>query len=238
MILRTPFFILTSFLLFISFFILLFVFPVGGAIDLHLIQPWVSLHGTFPYKNDWFLEKLNHTYVKQLLTAVYVAFFFLWCASFKVGKLKPQRWQYGYMFWVSMLCTCIVGLLKAHSSQACPWYMTHETATGFIWDFSATAGHCFPGGHASTGFALITGYFVYRLDQKQRAWFYLFAGMLIGFAMGWAQMMRGAHFLSHNLWTAWVCVAINLVCYTFTYKRHQQIAKRVSVPLYVSDVVK
>lgn len=150
----------------------------------------------------------------------------------------PQRWQYGYMFWVSMLCTGIVGLLKAHSSHACPWYMTHETSTGFIWDFSATAGHCFPGGHASTGFALVTGYFVYRLHQTQRAWFYLIAAMIIGFAMGWAQMMRGAHFLSHNLWTAWVCVAVNLVLYALTYKRHQALTNRNSIPLSTIDVVK
>ncbi|MCU4580214.1 phosphatase PAP2 family protein [Acinetobacter gyllenbergii] len=238
MILKSPFFLWLSFLLFVSFFILLWVFPVGGTIDLQLIQPWVSLHGSFPYKNDWFLEKLNHTYVKQLLTVVYVAFFFLWCASFKVEKLKPQRWQYGYMFWVSMLCTGIVGLLKAHSYHACPWYMTHETTMGFVWDFSATAGHCFPGGHASTGFALITGYFVYRLHQTQRAWFYLITGIIIGFAMGWAQMMRGAHFLSHNLWTAWVCVAINLVCYALTYKYHQAVANRNSIPLPTIDVVK
>ncbi|MCH7305882.1 phosphatase PAP2 family protein [Acinetobacter higginsii] len=238
MILKTPFFALMSFLLLVSFFILLFVFPVGGTIDMQLIQPWVSQHGGFPYKNDWFLDKLNHTYVKQLLTLVYVVFFFLWCASFKVEKLKPQRWQYGYMFWVSMLCTGIVGLLKAHSYHACPWYMTHETPTGFIWDFSATAGHCFPGGHASTGFALVTGYFVYRLYQTQRAWFYLVAAMIIGFAMGWAQMMRGAHFLSHNLWTAWVCVAVNLVLYAFTYKRHQAITNRNSIPLSTIDVVK
>lgn len=238
MILKTPFFALMSFLLLISFFILLFVFPVGGTIDMQLIQPWVSQHGGFPYKNDWFLDKLNHTYVKQLLTLVYVVFFFLWCASFKVEKLKPQRWQYGYMFWVSMLCTGIVGLLKAHSYHACPWYMTHETPTGFIWDFSATAGHCFPGGHASTGFALVTGYFVYRLYQTQRAWFYLVAAMIIGFAMGWAQMMRGAHFLSHNLWTAWVCVTVNLVLYAFTYKRHQAITNRNSIPLSTIDVVK
>lgn len=238
MILKTPFFALTSFLLMLSFFILFFVFPVGGIIDLHLIQPWVSLQGTFPYKDDWFLDKLNHSYVKNLLIAVYLIFFFLWCASFKVEKLKAKRWEYGYMFWVSILCTAVVGFFKSHSAHACPWYMTHETATGFIWDFSATAGHCFPGGHASTGFALVTGYFVYRLSHQGRAWFYLFAGMVIGFAMGWAQMMRGAHFLSHNLWTAWFCIAVNLVIYAITYKRHQQAANHKAVPITTVDVVK
>ena len=136
-----------------------------------------------------------------------------------------------------MLCTCTIGLLKAHAAHACPWDMTHQTATGFVWDFSATAGHCFPGGHASTGFALVTGYFCYRLQDRHRAWFYLFAGLILGFTMGWAQMMRGAHFLSHNLWTGWICLAINLVMYAITEKYHAARSNRNSVPQTQPDVI-
>lgn len=238
MIIKTPFFLLTSFLLLISFFILWWVFPVGGSIDMYLIQPWVGTFGDFALKGDWYLAKLNHTYVKKVLTLVYISFFLLWIASFKVEKLKANRWKYCYMFWVSMLCTCVIGLIKANAAHACPWAMTTATTTGFTWDFSATAGHCFPGGHASTGFALVTGYFVYRLDEQKRAWFYLFAGILLGFAMGWAQMMRGAHFLSHNLWTAWICFAINLVVYALTYQRHLIHSNIIDTPKVLPDVVK
>ena len=88
MILKTRFFLIASFLLFVSFFILLFVFPVGGAIDLYLIQPWVGTFGDFALKGDWYLAKLNHTYVKKVLTIVYVSFFLLWIASFKIEKFK------------------------------------------------------------------------------------------------------------------------------------------------------
>lgn len=98
MIIKTPFFLLTSFLLLISFFILWWVFPVGGSIDMYLIQPWVGTFGDFALKGDWYLAKLNHTYVKKVLTLVYISFFFLWIASFKVEKLKANRWKYGYMF--------------------------------------------------------------------------------------------------------------------------------------------
>ena len=157
---------------------------------------------------------------------------------FKIEKLKAKRWQYGYFFAISMLCTCVSGLIKAHAAHACPWAMTTATSTGFIWNFSATAGHCFPGGHASTGFALITGFFIFRLDQKKLAWFYLFSGVVLGFAMGWAQMMRGAHFLSHNLWTAWICMAINLLCYALSYRYHLVFAQRNSVPLNSPNVLK
>lgn len=217
MLIRSSFFLWTTCLLIISTLVLIFIFPVNGNIDLYLIRPWVNTSGHFPLRDSWYLAQLNHRYVKHLITAVYVAFFILWCASFKVEGLKAQRWSYGYMFWVSMLCTCLIGFIKAHSSYACPWDMTHESATGFLWDFSANAGHCFPGGHASTGFAVMTGYFVYRLSQPKRAWFYLGAGLILGFMMGWAQMMRGAHFLSHNLWTAWIILAINFSCYLLTF---------------------
>ena len=218
--LKSRFFLVAALLLGLSFFILCFVFPVGGKIDLYLIQPCVSPFGEFALKQDWYLATLNHRYVKDVLIVVYLTFLVLWMATFKVEQLKEKRWQYGYLFWVSMLCTCVVGLIKAQAAHACPWSMTHKTITGFVWDFTATAGHCFPGGHASTGFAFVTGYFAYRLNEPQRARFYLYAGLILGFAMGWAQMMRGAHFLSHNLWTAWLCFGINIVCYALSYQRH------------------
>ena len=72
---------------------------------------------------------------------------------------------------------------------------------------SATAGHCFPGGHASSGFAVLAGYFIYRVTQPKRAYFFLIAACILGMGMGWAQMMRGVHFFSHSLCIGWVtCV--------------------------------
>jgi membrane-associated PAP2 superfamily phosphatase len=37
---------------------------------------------------------------------------------------------------------------------------------------------------------------------------------VLGFSMGWAQMMRGEHFLSHNLWTAWLVWLVLFVLFT------------------------
>ena len=66
------------------------------------------------------------------------------------------------------------------------------------------AGHCFPGGHASGGFALMAFFFAFREYQPNFAMAMLALALVLGFSMGWAQMMRGEHFLSHNLWSAWV----------------------------------
>jgi len=122
-------------------------------------------------------------------------------------------------FSMVVLTTASIGILKSQSAHACPWDMTIPTHNGILWDFSATAGHCFPGGHASSGFALMAGYFVYRISNRKRAYFLLIGAVILGLAMGWAQMMRGAHFLSHNLWTGWIIWCINVIGYTlFSHK--------------------
>ena len=206
-------------ILLFSFILLQLLFPVAGQLDLVLIQPWTGLHGQFPWRHDWFLETLNHKYVKNLLILCDVSFVTLWLASFKVKALAAKRWQYAYLFWILILSTSVVGILKSQSGHACPWNMTQTTATGFLWNFSLSHGHCFPGGHAATGFALMTGFFAFRKAAPKRAYFYLGAGLILGFAMGWAQMMRGAHLLSHNLWTAWVVWCCNVALYPLFYKR-------------------
>ena len=213
------FFLGNSLLLGVLFLVLWFVFPVGGAIDMHLIQPWIDSTGHFPLKNNWYLVEINHKILKHIVIAFYVCVLITWITSFKSEKLKAYRWQLGYLFWVSILSTAVVGLLKAHSAHACPWSMTEQTVAGYIWNFSARNGHCFPGGHASTGFSLISGFFVFRKSNIKIAYFFLFIGLVLGFTMGWGQMMRGAHFLSHNLWTGWVIFAFNLILYRIFYKK-------------------
>lgn len=204
-------------------------FPVGGSLDLQLISPWIDQSGHFPYRDIWVLSVLNHQIIKKILIALYALFFILWLGSFRYKAWKSLRWSYGYLFWVSIFSVSLIAGLKSLSAHACPWDMTHATYTGYLWDFSARHGHCFPGGHASAGFALISGYFAFRLQQTQRAKFYLLAGCLLGLAMGWGQMMRGAHFFSHNLWTGWIVWALNVFIYSICmlYKYRHQFKKSI-----------
>lgn len=66
-------------------------------------------------------------------------------------------------------------------------------------------GRCFPAGHASGGFALLS---LAGLARTRRGWT---AGILIGLASGWTmglyQMLKGVHYLSHTVFTmnlAWI----------------------------------
>jgi membrane-associated PAP2 superfamily phosphatase len=38
-------------------------------------------------------------------------------------------------------------------------------------------------------------------------------GVVFGLWLGWVQVMRGAHFVSHNLWTVWVVWVVLLLMY-------------------------
>lgn len=60
-------------------------------------------------------------------------------------------------------------------------------------------GHCFPAGHASGGFALLSLICFYK-TRRQKFLAFLFA-MSMGTAMSGIQMLRGLHYLSHQLVT-------------------------------------
>lgn len=183
---RSRFLLTQTLLLIFSFLILLNFFDIGGVLDLQLIYPFIDDQGQFPLRQQWALAELNHRYVKDLLILVYITLLLAWLASLKWQNWHTQRWEFGYFFSMVVLTTASIGILKSQSAHACPWDMTIPTHNGILWDFSATAGHCFPGGHASSGFALMAGYFVYRISNRKRAYFLLIAAVILGLTMGWA----------------------------------------------------
>ena len=44
------------------------------------------------------------------------------------------------------------------------------------------------------------------------AWLVGIAALALRFGLGWVQQMRGAHFLSHTLWSLWISWAVVLLC--------------------------
>lgn len=113
-----------------------------------------------------------------------------------------------------------VSLLKSLTHVACPWdlaryggpqataaplYATREAA--------GAAGHCFPAGHASAGYAWVALYFAALLWRPRWRWHGLAIGVATGLLFGAGQQLRGAHFLSHDLWTLVVCWTMSLALY-------------------------
>jgi membrane-associated PAP2 superfamily phosphatase len=116
-----------------------------------------------------------------------------------------------------------VSLLKSQSIHHCPWDL--QRYGGFalylrLFDklpAGAVAGHCFPAGHASSGLWL-AAFAVFWLPERPRMAAIVFAlGLVPGLLMGWMQQMRGAHFLSHTLWSAWIATLVFVLTARFLY---------------------
>lgn len=106
----------------------------------------------------------------------------------------------------------LIALGKATTNVYCP-YEIHHYGGKFPYvklcesypanDHPAKRGRGFPAGHASGGFALMS---LAGLGFSRRArWLGLSVGLGMGSAMGFYQMIKGAHYLSHTLISAILC---------------------------------
>lgn len=77
------------------------------------------------------------------------------------------------------------------------------------------ASGCFPAGHASAGYAWLALYFFAREVQPKLRYWALGAGVCLGLVFGIAQQIRGAHFVSDDLWTAAVCWLVGVGLFVF-----------------------
>jgi membrane-associated PAP2 superfamily phosphatase len=177
---------------------------------------WFGTRYGFGLRDNWFLVNVMHQGAR---TAAWVVMAVLLIAiGWPVGVLRrlDQRGR------VQLALTGIAALLavsaiKQASHVSCPWdvqdfggiapYVSH-----WAWSMRDIGpGGCFPAGHASAAFACFGGYFVFRDVAPRVARGWLVAVLIAGLALGLAQQMRGAHFTSHTLWTAWVCWVVALI---------------------------
>ena len=184
----------------------------ASGLDMAMALPLGGAHG-FPLRNAWPLTTLLHA--AGLVASWAVAGWLCIGIRWPSGPLRRldlrQRVQ---LVLTPMLVVSAVSAFKLFSTTSCPWHLSaFGGTTEWVshWALSGGdggPGHCFPAGHAAAGFAFIGGYFVFRERDPSLARFWLCASLLAGFVLGGAQQLRGAHFMSHTLWTAWLCGAI------------------------------
>ena len=130
----------------------------------------------------------------------------LWAGPTRAERL---RWLA-----VTMLCVLAVPALKQINHTSCPWDLSQFGGVARYvghWQLGLAdggPGRCFPSGHATAAFAFFSGWFVLRDHQPRAAGLWLAAVLLAGVLLGLGQYLRGAHYPSHTLWTAWLCWAL------------------------------
>lgn len=171
----------------------------------------------FPLRRDGFLEQVVHRGGKYFVVLVALAALGAFALSFVRARARVLRRPALYILLCLALGPGLVAGLKAVTNKHCPYDLA---VYGGFAEYTRlferappgdAPGRCFPGGHASGGFALMAFYFVWRRRRPAWAAVGLVGGFGYGFTIGFGRLMQGAHFLSHNLWAALVCWLVALV---------------------------
>ena len=153
------------------------------------------------------LELLGHRLAKSAVWIVWFVVLGAAIASHRVAAIAPYR----RVLWATVaaiaLGPLLVSLLKGVTGPRCPWDLVEfggqSPPSAALFVRPAQAGRCFPSGHASGGYALFALYFAgAALGAARLRWVGLCLGLAAGTAFGAVRIVQGAHFLSHNLWSA------------------------------------
>lgn len=167
-----------------------------------------ALH-RFPLQNDELLAWW-HRALKVVAAAIFI---WILAAPWRpVGPLRVlERRERTYLLAAVIVCLAVVSSLKRASALDCPWdiaefggrapYLRLFDALPADW----VRGGCFPAGHVLSAFGFIGGYFAFAPREERVARLWLITVLLVGALAGTAQLVRGAHFLTHTLWSLWWC---------------------------------
>lgn len=168
----------------------------------------------FPLRHAWVTEVFNHVILKRIFATLALVFLIavLWDLA------SPRRWSWLCRFQMrvvalsAVLVPTVISLIKQSSSSHCPWDLERYGGTEpyvKLFEFMPAGvepGHCMPGGHASSALWMISLAVFFIPHRLTRAVIALAAFLIVGVAVGWMQQLRGAHFLTHTLWSAWLAL--------------------------------
>ena len=187
----------------------------AAGLDLALARMAGSANGFALRENRRFILVM-HEIPRFASTAGVIVLFLLavWPLGFMRRLTRSDRFQ---LAGTVLAAVTAVSLVKNLSHTSCPWelqdfggvarYVSH-----WAWGVNdGGTGRCFPAGHASAAFAYVGGWLVLRRYSMRWAGIWLAAAVVLGFVLGLGQQWRGAHYMSHTLWTGWICWTVALV---------------------------
>ena len=195
---------------------------IGRATDIDLMLAdavYDTATGTFPWRHAWLTDTFSHVILKSLLTLA--AAWFILAALYDAfrpgaGRDALDRLRLRVVGLSAVLVPLVISLLKQASVAHCPWDLARyggDEPYLRLFDtlpLGMQAGHCLPAGHASTALWLVS-LCVYWLPARPGAARRVAAlALLLGAMVGWMQQLRGAHFLTHTLWSVWIACAVVL----------------------------
>ena len=175
-------------------------------------QSWILDRNLQPWKF------IFYDGIKKLIIAVGVMFLLVLVFFSRSRIIKEYRQGMVIVVLSAILIPAFAGFLKKNTNMPCPKHEIHyngEMIRTAVWErypqpykqMKKLA--CWPAGHASGGFALLSLFFLFK--TKRNRILALSSALVIGWSMGIYKMLIGDHFLSHTVITmliAWLFILI------------------------------
>jgi membrane-associated PAP2 superfamily phosphatase len=192
-------------------------------LDIAIAHRYFFVDGTWRAAHAWWANEFLHEGGRWAIRTVAIAALAIVIAGSFAARWRPYRRSAGYIVLAIVLSTGFAGLLKKATNVDCPWDLIefggkrpHVALFADRPDDLPRAG-CFPSAHASSGYALLAFYFLWRGVPGQRRFVGLAMGLGTGVVFGLAQQSRGAHFVSHDVASAALVWLTCLTLYVYGF---------------------
>ena len=196
-------------------------------LDVALATPWYDpVNHAFPWRFAWVSKYLVHRYLKYALLLVGAG---VWIVALRMRSRAPtqgffasHRRRWWCVAWSFVAVPVVIAVLRRLSPMHCPWEVADFGGYAPYFDLLSAAptgvraGHCFPAAFVASGSWLLAFALLWYPQRKGRSLAVGVVALLLAFGMGWVQQMRGAHFLSHTLWSLWISWAVILLVHAAT----------------------
>jgi membrane-associated PAP2 superfamily phosphatase len=183
-----------------------------------------SARGDWIGNNNWWTNQFIHEggtwFVRSLVLAA------LAIAGWSLFDSRLRTWRRPALYFAVSVILSVgsVGALKTVTNKDCPRDLAQfggeHTYVPLFGQRPAGLknARCFPAAHASAGYALLALYFMFR--ERNRRWgrIGLAIGLLTGVIFGISQQSRGAHFVSHDVWSAFIVWTVSLSTYVGLFR--------------------
>lgn len=156
----------------------------------------------------WWAKALIHGTGGKVMRGLGVLLLLLWAGTFGIKSWRHWRRPAGFLILSIALGTGTVDLLKETTNIDCPRSLAEfggqQPYVRLFAERPSSLPHarCFPGGHSASGFALFALYFLFLERNRRLARVSLALALSVGGLFAFGQEARGAHFLSHDIWSA------------------------------------
>lgn len=193
----------------------------GSWLDIKISSFFFSQEKGWIYRDNFYIERILHKGGVWLIIFMLLGIIYYFLKNSKKFS-REKKLFYTISLLSSFVSILSITLMKHNTTFPCPWnsssFSGNDVMPLFRDLFSSLLPHrhCYPAGHSSGGYSLLSfyvGHFILFNEIKLK-WFFL--TIVLGVSFGLTQVMRGAHFASHDLASISVILIISIVLFSLT----------------------